>query len=205
MPLWTCDDSGCSKSMQSIVLDANWRWLHNGQYTNCYKDQGGKSDLGDDVHSWDVLKLGDFLIDGLQEKPTRTQLNHCWSDSRKHGHPLLLTMPSWEGHADCLPKGVQCLTRSPWLRVAAFSFFGRSTRDVFFFSPQEKVAADSVFGLPSLTLDAGRVRWVTGSGRPRGTWAMRSDLFLGEHRVENGLGWTWQRIPTGKHARISEQ
>eukprot|EP00913_Durusdinium_trenchii_P029040 g27229.t1 len=23
---------------KSIVLDANWRWLHNGEYTNCYKD-----------------------------------------------------------------------------------------------------------------------------------------------------------------------
>ena len=21
-----------------MVLDANWRWLHNGEYTNCYKD-----------------------------------------------------------------------------------------------------------------------------------------------------------------------
>eukprot|EP00437_Effrenium_voratum_P003415 CAMPEP_0181422988 /NCGR_PEP_ID=MMETSP1110-20121109/13897_1 /TAXON_ID=174948 /ORGANISM="Symbiodinium sp., Strain CCMP421" /LENGTH=483 /DNA_ID=CAMNT_0023546101 /DNA_START=69 /DNA_END=1520 /DNA_ORIENTATION=+ len=45
MPLWTCDDSGCSKSMQSIVLDANWRWLHNGQYTNCYKDGDFDSSL----------------------------------------------------------------------------------------------------------------------------------------------------------------
>ena len=38
MPLWTCDSSGCSKETKSIVLDANWRWLHNGEYTNCYKD-----------------------------------------------------------------------------------------------------------------------------------------------------------------------
>ena len=38
MPLWTCDSSGCSKEMKSVVLDANWRWLHNGEYTNCYKD-----------------------------------------------------------------------------------------------------------------------------------------------------------------------
>lgn len=35
MPLWTCDSSGCSKESKSVVLDANWRWLHNGQYTNC--------------------------------------------------------------------------------------------------------------------------------------------------------------------------
>lgn len=35
MPLWTCDTSGCSKESKSVVLDANWRWLHNGQYTNC--------------------------------------------------------------------------------------------------------------------------------------------------------------------------
>mmetsp|Transcript_5940 Transcript_5940/g.10773 ORF Transcript_5940/g.10773 Transcript_5940/m.10773 type:complete len:478 (+) Transcript_5940:72-1505(+) len=38
MPLWTCSSSGCNKEMKSVVLDANWRWLHNGQYTNCYKD-----------------------------------------------------------------------------------------------------------------------------------------------------------------------
>ncbi|CAE7030099.1 cbhB [Symbiodinium natans] len=38
MALWTCDAAGCSKEMKSLVLDANWRWLHNGQYTNCYKD-----------------------------------------------------------------------------------------------------------------------------------------------------------------------
>ncbi|CAE7479843.1 cbhB [Symbiodinium natans] len=38
MALWTCDAGACSKDMKSIVLDANWRWLHNGQYTNCYKD-----------------------------------------------------------------------------------------------------------------------------------------------------------------------
>jgi cellulose 1,4-beta-cellobiosidase len=32
-----CTASGCTTSTQSIVLDANWRWLHdvNG-YTNCY-------------------------------------------------------------------------------------------------------------------------------------------------------------------------
>ena len=28
---------GCKYSQQSIVLDANWRWVHNvGGYTNCY-------------------------------------------------------------------------------------------------------------------------------------------------------------------------
>jgi len=38
MPLWTCTDSGCTKETKSVVLDANWRWLHNGQYDNCYTD-----------------------------------------------------------------------------------------------------------------------------------------------------------------------
>ena len=42
MPLWTCDTSGCSKESKSVVLDANWRWLHNGQYTNCcFKERLG--------------------------------------------------------------------------------------------------------------------------------------------------------------------
>ncbi|CAJ1416700.1 unnamed protein product, partial [Effrenium voratum] len=38
MALWTCNSAGCDKEMKSVVLDANWRWIHNGQYTNCYKD-----------------------------------------------------------------------------------------------------------------------------------------------------------------------
>ncbi|CAE7727325.1 cbhB [Symbiodinium sp. CCMP2592] len=45
MALWTCDAGGCTKEMKSIVLDANWRWLHNGQYTNCYKDGDWDSTL----------------------------------------------------------------------------------------------------------------------------------------------------------------
>ena len=34
----TCTTTGgCKYSQQSIVLDANWRWVHNvGGYTNCY-------------------------------------------------------------------------------------------------------------------------------------------------------------------------
>lgn len=33
----TCTSSGCATSAQSIVLDANWRWLHSTTgYTNCY-------------------------------------------------------------------------------------------------------------------------------------------------------------------------
>ncbi|KAH7306088.1 cellobiohydrolase I-I [Rhexocercosporidium sp. MPI-PUGE-AT-0058] len=32
-----CTTSGCTTSAQSIVLDANWRWLHTTTaYTNCY-------------------------------------------------------------------------------------------------------------------------------------------------------------------------
>eukprot|EP00933_Yihiella_yeosuensis_P081982 TRINITY_DN95708_c0_g1_i1.p1 TRINITY_DN95708_c0_g1~~TRINITY_DN95708_c0_g1_i1.p1 ORF type:complete len:489 (-),score=81.95 TRINITY_DN95708_c0_g1_i1:313-1779(-) len=37
MPLWTCTMEGCKKEAKSLVLDANWRWVHNGQGTNCYK------------------------------------------------------------------------------------------------------------------------------------------------------------------------
>jgi cellulose 1,4-beta-cellobiosidase len=33
----TCTSSGCTTSAQSIVLDANWRWLHSTSgSTNCY-------------------------------------------------------------------------------------------------------------------------------------------------------------------------
>jgi cellulose 1,4-beta-cellobiosidase len=38
LPLWTCSSDGCTQEMKSVVLDANWRWIHNGEYTNCYKD-----------------------------------------------------------------------------------------------------------------------------------------------------------------------
>ena len=32
-----CTAGGCTTSTQSIVLDANWRWLHTKTgYTNCY-------------------------------------------------------------------------------------------------------------------------------------------------------------------------
>ncbi len=32
-----CTKSGCTTSTQSVVVDANWRWLHEvGGYTNCY-------------------------------------------------------------------------------------------------------------------------------------------------------------------------
>lgn len=32
-----CTSSGCTTSQQSIVIDANWRWLHTKTgYTNCY-------------------------------------------------------------------------------------------------------------------------------------------------------------------------
>ena len=35
-----CTSSGCTSSAQSIVLDANWRWLHTTSgYTNCYTGQ----------------------------------------------------------------------------------------------------------------------------------------------------------------------
>lgn len=33
-----CTASGCTTSAQSIVLDSNWRWLHNvNGYNNCYE------------------------------------------------------------------------------------------------------------------------------------------------------------------------
>eukprot|EP00933_Yihiella_yeosuensis_P025646 TRINITY_DN19896_c0_g1_i1.p1 TRINITY_DN19896_c0_g1~~TRINITY_DN19896_c0_g1_i1.p1 ORF type:complete len:490 (+),score=106.30 TRINITY_DN19896_c0_g1_i1:115-1584(+) len=45
MPFWTCTSSGCSKETKPIVLDSNWRWIHNGQYTNCYKDNEWNKEL----------------------------------------------------------------------------------------------------------------------------------------------------------------
>jgi cellulose 1,4-beta-cellobiosidase len=41
-----CTSSGCTQTQNSIVLDANWRWLHNvGGYTNCYTGQAFDSTL----------------------------------------------------------------------------------------------------------------------------------------------------------------
>jgi len=45
MALWECSETGCTKEMKSLVLDSNWRWVHNGQYTNCYKDGAWSEDL----------------------------------------------------------------------------------------------------------------------------------------------------------------
>ena len=38
LPIQTCTKSGgCQTQQKSVVIDANWRWLHNtGGYTNCY-------------------------------------------------------------------------------------------------------------------------------------------------------------------------
>ncbi|CAE8715919.1 unnamed protein product [Polarella glacialis] len=39
MPLWTCSALGdCTKETLTVVMDSNWRWIHDGQYTNCFKD-----------------------------------------------------------------------------------------------------------------------------------------------------------------------
>jgi len=33
----TCDSNGCQSNQGQVVLDSNWRWVHNvGGYTNCY-------------------------------------------------------------------------------------------------------------------------------------------------------------------------
>jgi cellulose 1,4-beta-cellobiosidase len=31
-----CTSSGCSNVNGEVVIDANWRWFHNGNYENCY-------------------------------------------------------------------------------------------------------------------------------------------------------------------------
>lgn len=31
-----CSASGCTTQQNSVVLDANWRWVHNSQGSNCY-------------------------------------------------------------------------------------------------------------------------------------------------------------------------
>ena len=37
MKFQECESGSCFDNYGSIVLDANWRWLHNvGGYTNCY-------------------------------------------------------------------------------------------------------------------------------------------------------------------------
>jgi len=38
LALTTCTSSGCQKEVKSVVLDSNWRWIHDEQYTNCYKN-----------------------------------------------------------------------------------------------------------------------------------------------------------------------
>jgi len=40
-----CSSSGCEQQTKSVVLDSNWRWIHNGQYTNCYKDSAWDPNL----------------------------------------------------------------------------------------------------------------------------------------------------------------
>jgi len=35
LALWTCNTTGCVQDMKSVVLDSNWRWVHDRQFTNC--------------------------------------------------------------------------------------------------------------------------------------------------------------------------
>lgn len=40
MPWQECTASGCTDVDGTVVLDANWRWVHNADgYTNCYEDK----------------------------------------------------------------------------------------------------------------------------------------------------------------------
>ena len=37
LPSQQCTKSGCTSASTSVVLDANWRWVHTTTgYTNCY-------------------------------------------------------------------------------------------------------------------------------------------------------------------------
>lgn len=46
MSLSRCTSAGCTKESHSIVLDANWRWLHStSDSTNCYTGQTWDSTL----------------------------------------------------------------------------------------------------------------------------------------------------------------
>ena len=37
LPYQKCTKAGCTIVNTAVVLDANWRWVHNvGGYTNCY-------------------------------------------------------------------------------------------------------------------------------------------------------------------------
>lgn len=37
MSLSSCTSAGCTTETKSVVLDGNWRWVHDQGYTNCYK------------------------------------------------------------------------------------------------------------------------------------------------------------------------
>lgn len=45
-----CTSSGCSTVNTAVVLDSNWRWVHNvGGYTNCYTGNTWNSALCPDA------------------------------------------------------------------------------------------------------------------------------------------------------------
>lgn len=46
LPIKECTKSGCTDAATSVVLDANWRWLHTTEgSTNCYDGQSWSSSL----------------------------------------------------------------------------------------------------------------------------------------------------------------
>lgn len=50
LPYQKCTSAGCSTVNTAVVLDSNWRWVHNvGGYTNCYTGNTWNSALCPDA------------------------------------------------------------------------------------------------------------------------------------------------------------
>jgi cellulose 1,4-beta-cellobiosidase len=62
----TCTASGCTEVQGSVVLDSNWRWVHDSTGTNCYTGNTWNSNLCPD----DVTCAENCYLDGADYSGT---------------------------------------------------------------------------------------------------------------------------------------
>jgi len=52
-----CTSGGCQNVNAEVVIDANWRWIHNGQYQNCYDGNDWTDVCSDNVDCAEVCHI----------------------------------------------------------------------------------------------------------------------------------------------------
>ena len=78
--------------VKSVVLDSNWRWIHNGQYTNCYKERTDRTGRGAPVFFGSLLDT----VNGRNLAPPNTPGN---VNTNKERFPVVSKCRIWSIHS----------------------------------------------------------------------------------------------------------